>query len=300
MNINQENIVSYINYLFKKNNNTDAPHEIIQSWQTLTNEEIQIHLKNLYQHWNLPPNEANLLEQEFLNLYSRKAPIYDIPQPSPIINKQETPINNSEPIERTTNTKSNNNVWKVIAVLAICALAGFGVVTLLTKDENTESFIAQNKPAEQVNTTGNTPANAAPIKTQIDSSAYAAVAVADDPKIITPIDERNASAIEALFEAEYKQDFYSIYNSFSKNMKRYWAINNPTEADLKKLYENAWTKRTNIKQDNVTIDKVADNIYDVSSTYSAYDVEKNETIKRVVKTRFEFNNEGKIISTYGL
>ena len=101
-------------------------------------------------------------------------------------------------------------------------------------------------------------------------------------------------------DAEYRQNIYNIYSTFSENMERYWGVNYPTFDEIKKLYDDSWNKRTNIKHDDVVIEKVGYNKYNVTATYSYYDLEKQQSVQKQTRTRYEFDSNHKIVRTYGL
>lgn len=313
MKITQENIVSYINFLFKKNNNIDAPEEIINSWRTLNNEEIQAHLKNLYQHWSLSPDKASALEQEFSSTLQPSPSLYDIPQPQVVATPTPPPVAQAppaytapqqpNPIQTSPIAQKKSPVVPILLVVLGLGIAGFAGYYFAQKDKvdpNATTVVPSNTATTPTTSIGTVVEPPKTVETLTTTTAPIATATAEPVTEVHLSDERNAAVIEKLFEAEYRQDFYNIYKSFSKNMEKYWSVNYPTEAELKSLYEKTWSKRTNIKHDNVSIEKVGPNTYNVNAVYSAYDVDKGETVQRAVKTRFEFDSENKIIKTYGL
>lgn len=310
MNITQDNIVAYINFLFKRNNDVDAPKEILNSWKTLSNEEIQIHLKGLYQHWNIDNLRSDSMEQEFLGLSKGPSPIFDIPKPNSVSSiphqaYQETPNNNQQSFQQPiVTTKKNTTSNIIIGVLAGIIIAG-SLIWLNTKNDTQNNTSVVPTPSIETSTTVRSQSIApatitTTVNEAIDTLASAATETVETETESTEQDAKNAQTIERLFEAEYSQNFHQIYKAFSPNVEKYWAINYPTEAELRNLYEKTWSKRTNIKHDDVSIQKVGPNQYNVQATYSAYDVEKQETIRRKVVTRFEMDSNNKIIKTYGL
>lgn len=67
MDIHTSNIAQFIKYLFWKRKGAMPSQELIDSWTSLNNEEIQLHLKNLFSTWGLSEEEMNQEIQKFIH-----------------------------------------------------------------------------------------------------------------------------------------------------------------------------------------------------------------------------------------
>jgi hypothetical protein len=299
--INTNNIAAYINFLFVHNNNQNAPKEVIDSWTNLNDEEIQLHLKGLYEHWNLDTTQSRKLEQEFIS--KQQKTIYDIPKPAPQkVAPQHDDILINQPSYSAQQPNSNNYQYQnnysapdkkklpwpfiLVGILVI----GAGAYYFLQQSNDTVNNTATIPTAQKIDSINN--------MTSIADTAVSAVIVVPEQ---TEDDKINSKVIYQLLEAEHTQNFYDIYQKFADGkIERYWDVRYPSEEEIKALYEKTWSKNTNIKHENIIIEKVSINAYDVTSTYSRYDIEKNKEFAISVKTRYVFDENNKIISTYGL
>lgn len=296
--INSTNITQYIEFLFQQKNGVSAPEEVLASWSNLNNEEVSMHLQTLYQHWSLPSTEIQLLEQKFSQLTvptPKSTPIY-APPPLPVNTMNygtPPPPQQQQYTAPAVLVKKNNTALIVIIVclVAILIAGGFYFMSTRTPD-NTSQNNLNNVP--NVSNANN------PTPSTNNTPTEAPVATASQPTFDNENDKQNAMTLYQLIEAENNQNFDVIYNQFSANMERYWNVNYPTFDELNDLYQKSWNSKSNIKQDNIRIEKVGENKYDVSMTYNAHDDTKNKKISKNVKTRYEFDNNNKIISTYGL
>lgn len=66
MDIHSSNISQFIKYLFWKRKGAMPSQELIDSWTSLSNEEIQVHLKNLFSTWGLSDEEMKQEVQKFI------------------------------------------------------------------------------------------------------------------------------------------------------------------------------------------------------------------------------------------
>lgn len=299
--INSNNITQYIEFLFQQKNGVSAPQEVLASWSNLSNEEVSIHLQTLYQHWNLPIAEIQILEQKFEQLTAPKpAPIFTPPPAQPLNNyvppvqpqyqPQPDPVAPTYPTQPPAPQKKGNTGLIVIIICLVAILLAGGYYFMNTKSaDNAPQNNLNNVPTVSNNTPATTNAPVAPV-----TVAPAATATFDNEN-----DKLNAMALYQLMEAENNQNFDAIYNQFSPNMERYWNVNYPTFDELYDLYQKSWNSKSNIKQENIRIEKVGENKYDVSLTYTAFDDSKSKKISKNVKTRYEFDANHKIISTYG-
>lgn len=71
--INQKNISSYIQFLYREKYNKDAPKEIIDSWENLSDSHIGFHLQELYQQWELNDISIKVFEKSFLQISNKKS-----------------------------------------------------------------------------------------------------------------------------------------------------------------------------------------------------------------------------------
>ncbi|RQO31556.1 hypothetical protein DBR32_06250 [Taibaiella sp. KBW10] len=292
--INKNNIVAYINFLYKRKFGQEAPQELLESWKDLNDSEVTIHMNGLYRHWNLDAISSKNYEQEFIS-QSRTGHAPIIPNPPPV-SKIEYPTHSSPqaeqnysnvppaPFNAATKTKSSGGAWifAIVGLLLIGALAYYFVVI---DKQNTDV-------SKDVKTTDTANATKTPEKAPEPIQA-AAPAQTEDDRV-------NAREIQDLLTAEQARNFESIYQHFSPNMERYWDINYPTYDELSARYQRTWDITQNNEHSNIKVDKISDNTYDVSTTYSYYSI-KDQKQKRVAsKVRFVFDGDHKIIKTYGL
>lgn len=104
--------------------------------------------------------------------------------------------------------------------------------------------------------------------------------------------------IRNFLRAEDNRDFSAIYSFFSNNVRRYWDMTNPTEADLKTRYAKLWKKSIRSENDIIKIDKISFYTYDVSTHYAYTDINNNE-MEVDSRLRFIFDDDGKIIEIFG-
>ena len=294
--INSSNITQYINFLFQQKNGVPAPQDVLASWANLNDEEVKVHIQTLYQHWNLPIDEIQSLEHQFEQLNAPKqTPIYTPPPPPPVSQSYQAPQQQYVPPVQTSNmsappAKKSNSGLIVIIICLLAIIAAGGYYFWSTKNQPATDNLAQVPTADK--TVPNEPKPVVP----------------DAPKVDTPkqqefdneIDRENAMALFQLMNAENNQAFDEIYAYFSPNMERYWDINYPTYDELYDLYHKSWNSKSKISQDNIRVEKVGENTYNVSLTYNAHDNVNNKKISKNVKTRYIFDKNNKIISTYGL
>ncbi|OJV56303.1 MAG: hypothetical protein BGO31_14530 [Bacteroidetes bacterium 43-16] len=292
--INRNNIVEFISFLYLKKFNQPAPQDLLDSWSGLNDNETSIHLNGLYRHWNLDAISSKNYEQEFLNRGNAAAhtPIFPSPAPASTTNYQQqnfTP--NPAPQQQYTQAptppapKKGGSGWIIGILLAVIAAgAGYYVWDLNKKDTSAPPDVtATDNNIRKADTVQKTPV---PVQ-------------APKPEQ-TEEDKKNARVIHDLLYAESGRSFDDIYKYFDPNLERYWGINYPTYDELKAEYEKTWSKTESNEHSNVRINKVADNTYDVMSTYSFFSL-KDQKQKRVdSKIRFVFNKENKIIRSYGL
>lgn len=106
--------------------------------------------------------------------------------------------------------------------------------------------------------------------------------------------------IESFIEAEDSRDFSDIYKHFSPDLERYWDVPDPSYAVLKSQYENAWAATSYSSNSIIEIERLSETYYLLETNFS-FKKKSTGTITTVTSTvAFEFNEEGKIVKTYGL
>tara|TARA_R100000306_G_scaffold62450_2_gene70353 strand:- start:1112 stop:3817 length:2706 start_codon:yes stop_codon:yes gene_type:complete len=108
------------------------------------------------------------------------------------------------------------------------------------------------------------------------------------------------NTLSKLLFAEEQRNFNDIFSFFSSNMSRYWDMNNPSYSDLKKRYEYIWGFTSNSKNKIEKIEKVNTYTYDLYTEFSYYNLNNNENFVTNSIIRYVFDNNGKIIATYGI
>lgn len=284
--INRNNIAEYIKFLYEKKYNQPAPQDILESWSDLNDNETAIHLNGLYSSWNLDSITCKKYEVEFLSK-GTQAPR------TPIIPKLEQSNNHTQPEQRSqpappppAPSQKNGGKGFLYGLITLVILAGVGYYVWSLSNKST------NAPMEVTAT------DSANIKVQTPETVSKPIEPKEPEQ--TEADKTNARVIHDLMDAEGKRNFETIYASFDPNLERYWDINFPTYDEMKARYEHTWEITENNEHQNVRVNKVADNTYDVMSTYSYYSL-KDQKQKRVEsKVRFVFSDNNKIIKTYGL
>lgn len=283
--INRNNIVEYISFLYKKKFNQPAPQDLLDSWSNLNENETSIHLNGLYRHWNLDQVMSSQYEQEFLALGAKMHNPIMPPPPTQQYNNQQQyapPQQHQNQYYPAPKPKSKSGLVIGIFAALIIGAAAFYFWELSKKDTDAP-------PAVKATDSAN-------INKQPEPEVVKPIKPAEP--VQTEEDKTNARVIHDLLYAESTHDFDKIYQYFSPNLERYWAINYPTYDELRNEYNNTWSKTENNEHSNVRVNKVAEKTYDVLSTYSFYSL-KDQKQKRVdSKIRFVFNNENKIIKAY--
>lgn len=100
MRINSQNIIAYIQYLYKNKYGVDASEEIIESWKKLSDQEINNHLQTMYQKWQKTQIDLHLDIEKFIQLQENPQKLSEKinqQQPIPHIDRNNThtaPITN--------------------------------------------------------------------------------------------------------------------------------------------------------------------------------------------------------------
>lgn len=305
--INSSNIRSYINFLHLKKYSAPATEDLKNRWAAVPDPELPSQLQGLYQHWGIDAATAGVYEQQFLQQNTHPNPA---PYPGPSYNQpqssypqqpypQQTPVSSYTPPPASASGKSKAPL--IIGALVLVAIAG-GAAFFLAGNRN------EDRTPDTVSTTDTTkPAAAAPV---------AQSATAPEPKTRVGVntiyneedgtttdsetDGERAAMIRNLISAEEDRNMSGILDAFATDMEQYWDIRFPTQAELVKRYNAVWGKSSDGKHNHIRIDKVSDNTYDLYADYEFYS-NKDHISKAVnVHVRYVFDEDNKILKTYGV
>jgi len=106
--------------------------------------------------------------------------------------------------------------------------------------------------------------------------------------------------IRDFLKAEEKRDFDAIYGFLSPKFNRYYDITDPSYSKLKNRYEYLWGFTSNSKNYIKSIDKINDYTYDLNTRYTYYNHRKGREFSVNSTVRFLFDENGKIVETYGI
>lgn len=296
--INTSNIKAYINFLHLKKYSAPATEELKTRWASVPDMEIAGQLKGLYQHWGIDPATASLYEQVFLqSQQSQQAPpAYEQPYHPPAY--QQQPV---QPQQQYIPAPASKSKTPLIIGLVVLLLAAAGaVVFLMTKD-------GRNPETANANTTIDSSPKAAPVTEQSavephDTAIPATQTVYDEDNATEADDDATVKieTIRSLISGEENRNMTDILNSFSPDMEQYWDISYPTQEELVKRYNSVWTKSGNGKHNHIRIDEVSHNTYDLYADYEFYSVKDQVSKALNVHVRYVFDDNGKIIKTYGV
>ncbi len=281
--INRNNIAAYIQFLYQTRKQTQAPIDLINSWQAVPSEAIQDELNKLYSFWGMSPMEGNAMEQQFISLQKNAAytpPPSSYPPPPPYAGLP----------------KNNSNPWKYITI----GLLGIGIliagIYFFTRDNDAEEpkVITQNTP---------------PTSPETKTPSIDPIEKTEEPTVSKPISDIKSETettpsysaeenIKSLLNAEVHKDIGNVLYAFAGKINRYWDKNNLNKSDLRALYQDSWSKIDNSQFSNIYIDQVSKNSYDLLADYTFYSYKDNSYKGYRIHNRYVFNNEGKIISTY--
>lgn len=290
--INKDNIRAYINFLFQNKNGTPAPEEVITSWERIDEAHLLQHLQHLYQHWHLSNHEINSLENTFVKSQKASA-LNDVsinnnaiaaPKPSSNIpNTQPSAISDEQQGKR-----NNYAFWAFLIGVLLAIVVFYWLVITPNKQTKDNTAIVPNTTNSNLLPAPNTSSNSTIVTQQTTPSL---------PEQ-TANDKANAKTIYRLLEAEQHQNFDIIYSTLSSTLEAYMGIDYPTEDSLRYLYEGIWNERANIQYDNVVIEKIDSNSYDVTCTYRYRHLIQNTEKSQKLKTRFVFDADNKIVRSH--
>ncbi|WP_222166869.1 hypothetical protein [Edaphocola aurantiacus] len=153
--INNNNVQNYISYLYKRKTGNNIPDDVLESWSNLEDDEISLHLTELYNSWRIGVNDAKMMENEFIKINKPKPFI-------PPIQQYEEATVEKRPIkeEETIIYKDVHHDypepkrgfirpwywWGALIVIAIALLSYVSIKYIYTdssEDDSTESYIEE-------------------------------------------------------------------------------------------------------------------------------------------------------------
>lgn len=304
--ININSLGAYINFLHKKRKGTDAPAELIQQWNQIQQSDIDRELKNLYQFWQLTPDQIQTYEAEFQSMQNLNTPPNYQPKPEQVVqnfNHQNSPnpsqIYTPPPPAQNPMQQQHQPLQKkgmstlsvlliVIALIIVLPVAGYFGYKYINNPEqvNTEPF--------QMSEVKSNPSTSTPKKKEVVKSDIDSLSVIDED------DKREKiNTINNLIKAEENRDFTSIMNNFSPQIIKYWDLTNPSRERMYNLYESTWAKALDISYNNISVQRITDNIYEMTADYSYYSIKDDDIKSFKIKNRYEFDKNGKINKASG-
>ena len=290
--ITTNNIRAYINFLHLKKYSAPATEDLKNRWATVPDYELHSQLQGLYQHWGIDTATAAMYEQLFLST-AQQPPVmpaaqqtYGQPQQQP---QYQQPL---APVSPQKSSKAPLIIGILVGVLAL----GGGLAYYLLSDKShgdSRPMIASDTTAEVTPTP------------KVEQSATAPIEEIPETPTVTSgdMDEHdgtNVAVIENLLHAEESRDMGSILRNFSTDAQQYWDISYPTQNELRTRYSDVWKKSENGKHNNIRIEKVSNNTYDMYADYQFFSVKEGVTKALAVHVRYVFDDEHKIIKTYGV
>lgn len=109
----------------------------------------------------------------------------------------------------------------------------------------------------------------------------------------------HSDIIRSFVSAEDNGNLDEIFSFFSPNLYRYWSIYNPSYAQLANEYGRALSipdRRNSIGN----IERISDREYILHTTFSYYSEIENQRVSKNSRVKFVFDDNGKILETYGL
>ncbi|MBX9450118.1 MAG: hypothetical protein KL787_10545 [Taibaiella sp.] len=300
--ISPHNIGAFIKFLYLKKYNASAPNDLIEKWKSVPSSEIDNQLQHLFRHWNMSREEALQLQQQFLQESSGPANV-------PPVTRNYYPETPAGHYSNHVPQKKRTNVWMIIALLAILILGGLGAYYALRGEKNQEP--SRNDGSILNNDTPRQTSEQKPSEIKVDTSDVATPKSNTDTTGAGKPSETDFASVEQekedrmdrvykLIYAEEDQDLDKILSAFDPAISQYWDLKSPTRAQLTNRYMDSWKKTDDAIHKNVRIVRISKDTYDMYATFSYYSP-KDKVYKDVpVHTRYIFNNNGKIVKTYGV
>lgn len=285
MNINNNNIHLYINYLYELRTGASAPNEVIASWLGMNNQELYTNLESLYNSWGLSAIEKRKLENDFL--IPANAPNKPFsPQPIPEI-AQQTPINPNyqqpNPYVQQPVVKEPNKFLKSLKSLLIV-----GIVLSLGYS-GFQYMGIQNLKKTEVDSTATKATDLLPTK-KVEPTPIEATTALVDPNV-----EIQKTLIQEFLKGEINRNINQVYNCLSPDIELFYSIRYPTYEEIRNTYQTMWQKKQNEEYQNVIINPSGKNTYIVNSLYNFLSLNSDslESVKK--QTKFTLDNNNKII-----
>lgn len=254
--INHKNIANYIQFLYREKYNQDTPVEIIHSWQKLKDSEVDVHLKILYQQWELNEISIKVFEKAFLQSTKKTKnalnwtliiisilAILGIIIAFLLINNSKSPITNTVTYKRESKNESLNQPQKIESINSI----------KLSEDD-----IVNKKD------------NKEPLKQELIQ------------KLINAENLRNFDEIYACFSPNISR-FWDLKHPNHKQLKnRYehlWKVSNNNFHKIKTI--NSINSNTLIVVGNYSYYSVKENVQKQIETSTTYIFDSNGLIKEV-------------------
>lgn len=305
--ISPHNIGAFIDFLYLKKYNTSAPKDLIEKWKSVPSSEINSQLQHLFRHWNMSQDESLQLQQQFL-MQESSGPVN-----VPPVTQNYYPEIPSGHYSNNVRQKKGANVWMIIALLAILILGGLGAYYALRGERNQEP--SRNDGSILNNDTPRQASEQKPSEIKVDTSDVVTPKSNTDTLQNTPgagkssetdfasVEQEKEDRMDRVYKliyAEEDRDLDKILSAFDPAISQYWDLKSPTRAQLTSRYMDSWKKTDDAIHKNVRIVRISKDTYDMYATFSYYSP-KDKVYKDVpVHTRYIFNNNGKIVKTYGV
>lgn len=122
--------------------------------------------------------------------------------------------------------------------------------------------------------------------------------ISSDAKSIDYSNERHADLITKYLSAEDTRDFKVIQPFFSKDLKRYYNLENPNFKELENQYVDLKDVVHNQKTTVNSIRKINDSSYIVKINVSFFNLKTNNNSNRETQVRIEFDKADKITKVF--
>jgi hypothetical protein len=106
--------------------------------------------------------------------------------------------------------------------------------------------------------------------------------------------------IRSFISAEDNGNIEEILSYFSPNVNRYWDLYNPTFNQLANAYQRAQSVSTDRRNTVDNIEMISDREYVLYTTFSYFSVKAQQQMSKPSRVKFVFDDNNKIVETYGL
>lgn len=270
--IKKNNIGAYIDFLYRRRTQHPTPFEVINSWTTVEEMDIQTNLSQLYKSWQISELEGKKLEREFLNSTAPPESVNKAVQATASLN---TPIYVPEVV-----VDRFKGIKKILTAGIVISLIIAGIQYISINNQTDETVVtAQADPTELLPTR------------RADETVNEGTMAA----LVDPNDETNQQQITNFLNTECRQEINDIYGFMSQNIESFAGIQYPTYEEFYNYYTSYWNGTSNPSYSNVQIDKSGENTYSVKCTYNYFDISSDTNIQKKQKLEFVFDDENKII-----